>query len=379
MLVHWDGKSLLFDCAEGTLRQFLYSRQSPLAISAIFITHLHGDHIFGLPSFLLHKSVAHMNFRKNVARVPDAHTDAIHVYGPEGLYNYLAMSLKVSRSHLMVPVVVHELAFSSINPSSSNRFDALKDPIAEIDSLQLGSPLTRKVLNSTDGTWTLPKIPKSQVGSIRIKAVGIQHTVPTVGYVLEEEAVQGSIDVAKATALGLKPGPLYKELKAGRDVTLEDGRVVKSADVVAEPEKCRKLVLLGDTCNASRIASHAKGADLLVHEATVEEGQDMKAVKIGHSTPRMAGAFAKLIGASRLVLTHFSARMDRGMFRPHEVHLTDWGPGPAQLQSPQGQRVPGDPGTGQLVLVAAKAFGSKAVAAAQDFLTVHIPRGGFKK
>jgi ribonuclease Z len=322
-----------------------------------------------------------MNFRKDTARAADGHTDTIHVFGPEGLYNYLAASLKISRSHLMVPVVVHELAFPSNGPSSSSRhFDALKDPIAQLDRLQLGSPLTREVLHSTDGAWTLPTMAKSQVGSIRIKAVSIQHTVPTVGYVLEEEALPGAIDVAKTTSLGLYPGPAYKELKAGRDVALPDGRVIKSADVVATPEKGRKIVLLGDTCNATRIASHAAGADLLVHEATVEDGLDAKAVKTGHSTPRMAGAFAKLVGARRLVLTHFSARMDRGVFRPEEVHILDWtADGPAKLCSSDGQRVPGDPAPVPLLRLAAAAFGSSSVAAAQDFMTVHVPRGGFKK
>lgn len=183
--------------------------------------------------------------------------------------------------------------------------------------------------------------------------------------------------------MGLPPGPAYKELKAGRDVELQDGRVIRSADVVAAPVKGRKLVLLGDTRNAVSIVPHGQGADLLVHEATVEEG-DSRAVQIGHSTPRMAGALAKMINCSRLVLTHFSARADRGCFRPEDVHVQDWSPGPPNLvvvdnKSGRLRPISQDPNMSKLVETAARAFGSDSVAAARDFMNIHIPRGGFKK
>jgi ribonuclease Z len=226
---------------------------------------------------------------------------------------------------------------------------------------------------------------KAHGGKVHIKAVQIVHTVPTVGFVLEEDAVRGSIDAAKATALGLPPCPEYEKLKSGLDVELENGTVIRSADVVAAPCKGRKLVILGDTSDPFGMQAHAMGADLLVHEATVEDNPRTARAR-GHSTPHMAGTVAKALEAKRLVLTHFSGKLDRGTFRPQQ----QWAVWPSGALPPHvscmdqhgvRQSVPPDrfPPAAALVDAAASAFGARAVLAAHDFLTILVPRGGFSK
>jgi len=165
--------------------------------------------------------------------------------------------------------------------------------------------------------------------SIRVKAAAVRHTVPTLGFVVEESSLPGSIDVEAVRRMGLKPGPKYRELKEGNDVTLDDGvTVIRSNDVVSRRVKGRKIAIVGDTCDASGPYEElAKGADLVVHEATVpgRHNQD-KALRIGHSTPTMAAHFAQAVQASRLVLTHFGSRFDSGYFARNQTVLTPASP-----------------------------------------------------
>ena len=397
-VLHWDSKVLLFDCGEGTLRQFLYLGSSPAQVNHIFITHLHGDHIFGLPSMLLHLNVAHsahnISAKLEGSKVPPP--GAIHIFGPEGIYNYVASSMKMSRAVLKTKIVIHELIFpdlseeldvngrplSNFKRARERDFKGATQPLREMKN----ALLLREAIPCLSGTWELPDFTKSQRGRVQMKAVRVAHTAPTVGFVLEEEDFPGAVDAKKASALGLHPGPLYKDLKEGHDVTLDDGRVVRSADVVGAAVKGRKIVLLGDTCNPGKAAQLAAvDADLLVHEATVEE-DDIRARHVGHSTPRMAGAFARATGAARLALTHFSARMDRGFFSPRTVHV-DWSaPGPPLLyvvdpDTGRSKDVGSDNSTASKNLIrrASEAFGSTSVLTATDFMALPVPRGGFTK
>jgi ribonuclease Z len=140
-----------------------------------------------------------------------------------------------------------------------------------IESLSCGPNLVRTEIVSENGIWVLPGFSKkTQKGLVSMKAVSIKHTIPTVGYVLQEQALEGAVDVDRCLELGLRPGPAYAALKRGHDVTLDNGIVVRAADVVAPATRGRKLVILGDTCDASAMIPHAADADLVVHEATVE-------------------------------------------------------------------------------------------------------------
>lgn len=430
---------------------------------------------------LLHLNAAVHNREVSAFRDDDKGSEAIHIYGPEGLYNFVAASLKMSRAVLYADIVVHELVMPDSpevlgqqpvfmgtkqrgKPQSpKQRAAAPPPPLADPQTLRRDKPdsfklarerehkaaavpveqfsfkkgrLTRVGLESEEacGLWNLPSLPKSHGGEISVKCVHVHHTVPTVGFVFQEGDLPGKLDAAKATALGLPPGPIYQKLKAGEDVPLEDGSVVKAADVMAAPTKGRKLALLGDCYDPGEdMAAAAAGCDLLVHEATVEVQTDMpRALASRHSTAAMAGAFAKRIDARRLVLTHFSQRTDRGRFNPTQ-YVLDWSSGAAaagkgggsskaadvskeedesavasdpECPKPQWHLV--DSATGDLKKVtrynqnysfgthgaaltpaslgmvsgAARAFGKgkrHAVSAAEDFMTVLVPRGGFER
>jgi len=387
MLLQWDGPSIIIDCGEGTLRQFLNLTAPPTRIASIFITHLHGDHIFGLASMLLHMNVAKM-YTSAASGPRSAPQQPLHIYGPEGLYNFLTAVFKLSRSSLHTKIIVHELVFPEGTMSSDDKgrtMRAIKAAAVPIPQLSVGQNMRRRTITcdrGESGVWTLPPLEKAHGGKVHIKAVNILHTVPTVGFVLQEDDIPGKVDAAKATALGLPPCEEYTKLKKGLDVVLVNGAVIRSADVVGAPFKGRKLVILGDTCSPWAMKAHAMGADVLVHEATVEE-DDNQARRKGHSTPAMAGAFARAVEAKRLVLTHFSARMDRGAFRPYQS-WADWTCATQPLvtnldRAGKQQPAPLDrhPTNTSLTTTAASAFGKQSVLAAQDFLTILVPRGGF--
>lgn len=164
---------------------------------------------------------------------------------------------------------------------------------------------------------------------LRVSAAPLLHTCPCIGYVIHERPMPGRLDPKlyephiKRNGIKKKVGRLYGRLCRGEDITLPDGTVLRGPD----PRPGRKIVILGDTHDPSAIAPLAQDADLLVHEATLAhlpgvdpstkrsdtyETVEERAKSRGHSTPQMAGAFAKSIGAKRLVLNHFSRRYSGG-------------------------------------------------------------------
>ena len=247
------GGSFLFDCGEGTSRQMIRSRCRVSDLEAVFITHLHGDHFYGLPGLAM---------RLIESRREEAPTQFI---GPKGLLRCIGGMVAGRR------VNIQELNSEHINE---------KTACYENDQL-------------------------------RVTAYHIEHSVFCVGYVIEEKAGsklslnRGLIE----SEYGLKPGPLYKNLAAGESITLEDGRIIDPLKVsIPATESPRKIVILGDTCNPSNIAEAAQGADVLVHEATCSNADRTIALTKKHSTAGMAGSFAKRISAQNLIITHFSPR-----------------------------------------------------------------------
>jgi len=360
---------MLFDCGEGTLRQLINLNSVPSDFTGIYISHLHGDHIFGLPSLLLHINEANNNADSTTSRGGggDDKPHVINVYGPEGLYNFICS------------IIINELI--STNPFN-NLYPEIKQnkPLKELSY----DKIIHNYINSDDTglCWELPMMMR-QHGRMRIKAAAIKHSIPTLGFVVKEDDLEGAIDVEKAKSLGLSPGPLYRKLKEGLDVTLEDGTIIKSKDCVGPSTRGRKITILGDTCDASNMIPYAQHSDILVHEATVEDGM-IEAKKRRHSTPKMAGIFASKIKAKRLVLTHFSKRINHGSFRPFVMNC-DWdSPGLPKLTSHhpvtgKSFKPHHDEATMSHVEKAVQAFKNRSVMAAQDFVFVPIPRGGFKK
>ncbi len=241
---------ILFDCGEGTQRQFMLSSLSFMQVNRVFLTHFHGDHFLGLPGMVQSMT---MNERH----------DPLDVYGPRGT-QALAKTL-VTLGHFApgFPVRAHDLRGGD-----------------EVDG-----------------------------GEYAVRAVEADHTVPALSYVLAEPPRPGRFDLEKARALGVPEGPLYSRLQAGHAVTVA-GRTIRPEDVLGPPRPGRKIVYTGDTRPSNRLVAAAQGCDVLIHDATADTALEEKAVRYGHSTGAQAALAAKDCRARVLILTHVSPRYE---------------------------------------------------------------------
>ncbi|MGM1044692.1 ribonuclease Z [Paenibacillus uliginis N3/975] len=239
----------LFDCGEGTQHQILRSPLKMTRLEKIFITHLHGDHIFGLPGLLSSRSA-------------QGATSPVTIYGPKGIKAYIETSLDISQSRVNYSLEVVEHSGG--------------------------------VLFEDDG--------------FRVESALLEHRAESFGYRITEKDRPGNLDLERLESYGLKPGPLYGRLKRGESVQTPDGQEVHAADVLLAPKKGRIVTILGDTRPCANIVPLAKGSDLLVHEATfMHELQDI-ANEYYHSTALQAAEAASEAGVKELMLTHFSSR-----------------------------------------------------------------------
>jgi ribonuclease Z len=320
----------LFDVGEGTQVQLQRSSVRPSKIDRIYITHAHGDHCFGLPGLLC-----------LIARGRDADAPPVQIYGPHGLRAFVRVSLAFTGTRMLPPYVIHELhdipdlrrARGHGRPPISSR-PASNDGPGRGEWGEVGGGTDLRPADD-DTWWTLGA---SKEG-LRVSAVPMHHSVPCVGYVVAEDDKPGRLLVEKVMPaleanrvaireeMGLKdPKALMKKVKLlGQDdeMQLPDGTVLRGREVLGETRRGRKVVILGDTCDASLCEGIGRGADLVVHEATnahlpqFGDRGDLRQIeretrRHGHSTPQMAGRFARRIGARSLLLTHFSQRYHPG-------------------------------------------------------------------
>lgn len=243
----------LFDCGEGTQHQLLRSDIRPSQIRRIFITHMHGDHIYGLMGLIASCGLAGTG-------------QTIDIYGPPGLKDYIATASKYSYMDIGRRVNVHPIA---------------PGVVYEDDQFQVTCAL-------------------------------LTHRIPAHGYRLTEKDRPGRFRVEAATALGIPPGPLYGALKQGKTVTLEDGRRINGGDLCDPPEAGRSVVYCTDTVFCDNAVALAQGADLLIHEATFAHEDAQMAFDRLHSTSTMAAQVAYLAQVQQLILTHFSPRYAPG-------------------------------------------------------------------
>jgi ribonuclease Z len=248
LMIRRGGERLLFDCAEGTQRQMLRSNVGLVDLREVFLTHYHADHYLGLPGML-------KTFALRGREAP------ITIYGPPGLSD-LFSSLRRIFGKLTYPYELIELS-----PG---------DSIARAD--------------------------------YRLATFPVAHGVSSVGYALVEEHRPGRFDVETADALGVPSGPERGQLQRGEPVILADGRVVTAAQVLGEARPGRTVVIAGDTAPAPSVAEAARGADLLVHEATFLEDERERARETAHSTALEAAELARDADVSMLALTHLSNR-----------------------------------------------------------------------
>jgi len=251
LMLQRDGELLLFDCGEGTQRQMM-RYASGFAVDDVFITHFHADHTLGIPGLLRTMGL-------------QGRTAPLRLYGPRGAQRQIGALTALGMERPKFAVEVFELRAGDVMPR----------------------------------------------GEYDLVVGEAQHKGDCLAYAIAERERLGRFDPARAVALGIPEGPLWGRIHKGESVSLDDGRVVSPQELVGPPRTGRRVVYTGDTAPCSAITELARGADLLVHEATFGEDERERARETGHSTAREAAIVAREAGVKRLVLTHVSARYTR--------------------------------------------------------------------
>jgi ribonuclease Z len=248
MLLRRGGERLLFDCAEGTQRQLLRSNVGLIELREIFLTHYHADHYLGLPGML-------KTFSLRGREVP------ITIYGPPGLRDLFDGLRRV--------------------------FGRLTYTV-ELKELRPGDELIRE--------------------DYRLTTFAVAHGVSAVGYALTEDPRPGRFDLQAADALGVPPGPERGALQRGESITLPDGQTITPDKVLGSSRPGRKVAIAGDGGPAESVIEAARGADVLIHEATFCEDERDRARETAHSTALEAAGVARAAEVEMLALTHLSNR-----------------------------------------------------------------------
>lgn len=256
-LVAVPGRTVLLDCGEGTQGRLSALGVAPLELDAIFVTHLHGDHVYGLPGLLTSMALL-------------GRTAPLVVAGPDGIAPWLAATPGSDPARL--PFALDLRTWDEGDPHAPD------DAIVHED------------------------------GALRVVAVPLDHRVATRGYRLETPDVPGNLDVDAARALGLTDWRDYRALKAGQAVTTPDGRTIDPADLVSPTTPGPVLAYVLDTRPCRGAVRLSQTADLVVHDATFRDDARERARETFHSTAREAATVAREAGARRLILTHLSAR-----------------------------------------------------------------------
>lgn len=247
VMVQREGDDWLFDCGEGTQRQMMRFGTG-FAVKGIFVTHMHADHFLGVIGLLRTMAL-------------QGRTERLVLRGPPGASGLLRSSVYLGQGQLPFPLEIGEMA-----PGERLHFD-------EYD----------------------------------IEAVSVDHGTRAVGYALREHPRAGRFDVERARALGVPEGPAFGRLHSGEVVEGSEGPVHPSQ--VVGPERPGRLVLYtGDTRPADDVVDAARGADLLIHDATFAAEDRRRAHETFHSTAAEAAEVALQAGARRLALTHLSSR-----------------------------------------------------------------------
>ncbi|PSQ19288.1 ribonuclease Z [Halobacteriales archaeon QS_8_69_26] len=250
VFVNREGDQLLFDCGEGTQRQMMrYS--TGFAVSHIFVTHVHGDHVLGIPGLT---QTWDFNDRE----------EPLAVHAPAGTRSVIERLLSATGESPSYPVRVHQVRPGDVALSRED---------------------------------------------YEVRAFEVNHRTDAVGYALVEDDRKGRFDRQKAEEeLGIEPGPKYSKLHRGESVELDDGRVIEPEQVVGPPRPGRRVVYTGDTRPTESTVTAAEDADLLVHDATFTDERSGRARETAHATAREAGEVAARAGTRRLALTHVSSR-----------------------------------------------------------------------
>lgn len=257
------GEILLFDCGEATQIQFAKAKLSMYKVSKIFISHLHGDHFYGLIPFL---TTLQLNKR----------TSPLELYGPKGICEYIHFMKRIS-----------QIGF---------QYDLR---ITEIDEDFEGGV----IFENSDYV---------------VKAIPLLHRIFVLGYSIEEKETPGHFNNELAEKLGIPCGPIRREIKNGSTVTLENGTVVTPEMIIGKPIKGKKVTYCTDTLFYKNSIKLAQDSDLLIHEGTFAPDEIKKAEQTKHTTSLQAALVAKESNSKNLLITHISSRYvgaNRNLFK----------------------------------------------------------------
>ncbi|BBG65765.1 ribonuclease Z [Hydrogenimonas sp.] len=243
---------MLFDCGEGTQYRLMQTSLSSFNLSKIFITHLHGDHIYGIFGLLASRGLSRAE-------------KEVEIYGPSGIKELLETVLRLS---------------------------------------QLNLPFEMNVTEIEDGD-----LYRFEKFSVEVRK--LSHSITTFGFIVTEAEKEGRFDVERARRAEIPEGPLYGRLKRGESVTLADGRRVDGKSFIGAPRRGKRVIIGGDNDKPSLFEEY-NGVDLMIHEATYTQRDFEKLPrKFMHSTAKSVAVAASNMGAKRLILTHISPRYDK--------------------------------------------------------------------
>lgn len=248
VVIKYGSELLMFDCGEGTQRQMGVAKLSPAKKMKILISHMHGDHLLGLPGLLQSMSLL-------------GRQNPLKIYGPKGIRRFVELTNETVQFNLTFPVNIHEVRAGRIE--NEERYE--------------------------------------------IHAARANHVVPCLGYSFTEKPKPGRFNAQMARRLGVPEGPLWKKLQMGKPVRVK-GKKINPNLIVGPSRPGVKIVYATDTRPSPRIVSLASEADILIHDGTFDSALEEKAQPDGHSTAAQAAKVAKAAKARKLVLTHISAR-----------------------------------------------------------------------
>ena len=244
---HW----YLIDCGEGTQHQLLRTHHSVMQLQAIFITHIHGDHTFGLP----------------------------------GLLSSASMLGRTAPLYLIAPRPVRTFVEAALGNSDSSLSFELKFVDSEAENFR----------------W--------EDDSLSVTAVPLSHRVSCRAFVFTEKNLERELVRDRLEADGIEAGPAWGRLQKGHDVVLEDGRLVRCDDYTRISRRPRRVIVAGDNDQPELLSAECSGIQLVIHEATyTQEVSDRVGPWPQHSSAAQVARFAETEGIPNLVLTHFSSR-----------------------------------------------------------------------
>ncbi|WP_036841429.1 ribonuclease Z [Polaribacter sp. Hel_I_88] len=247
-----NNRHFLIDCGEGTQRQMRKYKVGFTKINHIFISHLHGDHFYGLVGLLSTYGIL-------------GREKELHIYGPKGIKKVTLLQLKISESHAKYPMIFHELSSKE------------SELIFEDDK-------------------------------ISVHTIPLKHRVYTNGYLFTEKEKPLKLHMDNISNYNEIDRADYNNIKAGKDVVLSTGEIIPNAELTLPPKKALSFAFCSDTVYKPDIIPIIKNADLLYHEATFLAEKQELAKKTKHSTSKEAAQIAKDATVGQLVVGHYSGR-----------------------------------------------------------------------